>query len=436
MKMKKMIFLMLALLVWGAASMNAQVTIGSESEPHVGAVLDLQSTKGLLLPNVWLTDVKTFGLAADDTKGSATGMLVYNTNPAIINGQGRGLYVWDGVADSWSFAGISGPVAVPATSILVSVADGAASVTSGGTLQFLFQVVPSNATNQNVTWSIDQTSVGGGSINAAGLFTAGTAGTVVIKAAAADGSGVYGLKQVTVNPADELVSSVTVTSAGSATSLNAGSTLQLYADVQTTAATNRTVTWSIIEGDAANVNSSGLVSGTKAGTVKVQALANDGSGKKGDITLTVILTTGAGSETIGSHTYTTYCYGGSIGCWMTQNSQEGTANYTNGANKYYSWDQRNNACPSGWSVPSQSQWENLQSYLNNTATSTEKAMWNSGSALAGRYGGSTLLNSGSLGRWWSSSASYQYFGAPSGSNLGGPDTGSSSYSVTVRCIKN
>jgi hypothetical protein len=41
--MKKMMFLMLTLLIWSAASMNAQVRIGGTSDPNPAAVLDLNA---------------------------------------------------------------------------------------------------------------------------------------------------------------------------------------------------------------------------------------------------------------------------------------------------------------------------------------------------------------------------------------------------------
>ncbi|GHT39924.1 hypothetical protein FACS189437_04690 [Bacteroidia bacterium] len=97
--MKKMMFLMLTLLVWGVASMNAQVTIGSEQAPHAGAVLDLQADNlGLKFPNVALdANLNKFGLdsianpTSPSSKENAVGMVVYNTNSNF-----PGLYVWNG----------------------------------------------------------------------------------------------------------------------------------------------------------------------------------------------------------------------------------------------------------------------------------------------------------------------------------------------------
>jgi uncharacterized protein (TIGR02145 family) len=51
--MNKMFFLVLTLMVLGAASMNGQVTVGANRNPATGAVLDLEGTQGaLLLPRV------------------------------------------------------------------------------------------------------------------------------------------------------------------------------------------------------------------------------------------------------------------------------------------------------------------------------------------------------------------------------------------------
>ncbi len=94
--MKKTAFLVLALFFTGAASMNAQVNIGTQTDPHKGAVLDLDVTdKGLLLPKVSLDNVTIFKLTDGGAK-SNVGMVVYNTNASIIGGSGEGLYSWDG----------------------------------------------------------------------------------------------------------------------------------------------------------------------------------------------------------------------------------------------------------------------------------------------------------------------------------------------------
>jgi len=94
--MKKVLFLMLFLIVLGAASVKAQVRIGGNTAPNAAAVLDLNATdatnngtKGLALPRVNLTS-NTMQLTSGVV--NLTGMLVYNTTATL----GVGIYSWTG----------------------------------------------------------------------------------------------------------------------------------------------------------------------------------------------------------------------------------------------------------------------------------------------------------------------------------------------------
>jgi hypothetical protein len=95
-------FLMLALVMTSAASVNAQVLIGNRTngDPHAGAILDLAPPNGqnlgLLLPNVALTgDANEFmlGSGASSDPMTAAGMIVYNTAYVL---KGPGIYLWNG----------------------------------------------------------------------------------------------------------------------------------------------------------------------------------------------------------------------------------------------------------------------------------------------------------------------------------------------------
>ncbi|MDR0863550.1 MAG: hypothetical protein LBO74_01285 [Candidatus Symbiothrix sp.] len=151
-----------------------------------------------------------------------------------------------------------------------------------------------------------------------------------------------------------------------------------------------------------------------------------------------VTVTKTGSATIGSNSYSTYCYGGTIGCWMVQNSKEGTASYSDATyGKYYLWADRNGACVSPWTVPTETQWNALKTYINgSSATAAEKAMWFSGTALAGYYNGGTWAQKATYGYWWSSSVTYQYYNRGQYEQLSGPAVGYVSSSLPVRCIKN
>jgi len=90
-----------------------------------------------------------------------------------------------------------------------------------------------------------------------------------------------------------MVTQIAVSGEGGANSIstNAG-TLQMYADILPVDATNKTVTWSVINGTAtAKISSNGLLSATGLangnGTVTVKAKANDGSNVEGTLLITI-----------------------------------------------------------------------------------------------------------------------------------------------------
>lgn len=91
--MKRIYYLGMLLLI-SMVSLNAQVTIGDNTDPHSGALLELKGDKGLLLPRVSLDNARVFQLSED--AATAEGTMVYNTNADIEGGYGVGLYVWEG----------------------------------------------------------------------------------------------------------------------------------------------------------------------------------------------------------------------------------------------------------------------------------------------------------------------------------------------------
>ena len=96
------------------------------------------------------------------------------------------------------FAVTSAAEEVNVTSIIVNGAGGVNTITEdGGTLLMEATVVPDNATNKKVNWSVEA-GTGTASINQAGLLTALTNGTVTVKATAKDGSSIVGTKVVTI----------------------------------------------------------------------------------------------------------------------------------------------------------------------------------------------------------------------------------------------
>ncbi|WP_187388837.1 S-layer homology domain-containing protein, partial [Paenibacillus ihuae] len=86
------------------------------------------------------------------------------------------------------------PVSIPVSTITIS---GVSPVTVGHFIQLNQAVVPAEATNQSIVWSIEN-GTGTAIISAGGLLTGISAGMVTVKAAAADGSGVYGTTAIEI----------------------------------------------------------------------------------------------------------------------------------------------------------------------------------------------------------------------------------------------
>src|SRR5690606_13424831 len=134
-------------------------------------------------------------------------------------------------------------------------------------------------------------------------------GTVTARVTANDGSGVVGSLVISISGQIIPVTSITVTGAGGASAITSDNgTLQLTATVTPADATNKTVTWSVVNGTGqATINPTGLVTAIANGTVTARATANDGSGVAGTLVITIssqgipvtgITVTGASGATV------------------------------------------------------------------------------------------------------------------------------------------
>lgn len=85
------------------------------------------------------------------------------------------------------------------TSIVVSGAGGAITMANLATLQMSAAVLPLNATNPAVVWSVATLVGGTATISVGGLLTATGVGTVRVTATAADGSGITGTLVITIS---------------------------------------------------------------------------------------------------------------------------------------------------------------------------------------------------------------------------------------------
>jgi len=173
------------------------------------------------------------------------------------------------------------------TGITVSGSGGADTLRTGESLQMTAAVTPSNATNQSLTWSV-QNGTGSATINSNGLLSAVTPGSVTVTAAANDGSGVKGTRVITItNELAVPVSTVTVSTPGNVTTVQDNQTLQATTTVSPNNATNPNVTWTSSDTSVATVDSTGLITAVAPGTVTVTAASVSDPTKTDSVTITV-----------------------------------------------------------------------------------------------------------------------------------------------------
>ncbi|MCL2727708.1 MAG: SUMF1/EgtB/PvdO family nonheme iron enzyme [Bacteroidales bacterium] len=173
---------------------------------------------------------------------------------------------------------IAPPVEVVKVTDVTISPSGTVKIEVGKTAILTATVVPSDASNKNISWSSLNTNIA--TVNTQGVVTGKSAGTATIHAMAADGSGASSTKNITVTnppPAEVKVTSLTINPSGTI-SIEAGKTTTLTVIVAPTNATNKSVTWSSLHESIATVNSQGMVTGKNTGTATIRATAADGSG--------------------------------------------------------------------------------------------------------------------------------------------------------------
>jgi len=108
-------------------------------------------------------------------------------------------YAYNSTPNSPINTGAMGSTTVLVASITVQGAGGASTITTqNGTLQMTRNVLPANATDNSVTWSIVN-GTGSATINTNGLLTATGDGTVTATATANDGSAISGTTIITIS---------------------------------------------------------------------------------------------------------------------------------------------------------------------------------------------------------------------------------------------
>lgn len=168
----------------------------------------------------------------------------------------------------------STPVAVSGVALNKKVA----TVNVGKKVTVKATVTPANVDNKTLAWTSSNTKI---ATVSNGVVKGVKAGRVIITAKTIDGSNISAKCTVTVKQP------VTRISLSKKATMYTGKKLTLKAKVNPANASNKALTWKSSNTKIAKVASNGVVTGVKAGTVKITATAKDGSRKSATCTVTV-----------------------------------------------------------------------------------------------------------------------------------------------------
>ena len=155
----------------------------------------------------------------------------------------------------------------------ITLTPSTSSVVVGESLQITAKVLPENATNATLKWKITPENILKPTA-APEQFTAQQVGEALVRAEAADGSGITAECKVVVKP--RLVQAISLNATQK--ELIIGDSFTLTATLSPENATNRNVIWKLVSGDAISLSNTGVIQAKKVGVALVRAEAADGSG--------------------------------------------------------------------------------------------------------------------------------------------------------------
>ena len=168
------------------------------------------------------------------------------------------------------------PVEETSNSIIIkTIIINGSNIEDGTAKQLSLVILPNNATNKTVTWSVSDETIA--SISSTGLLTPIDNGTVTVTVLANDDSAISVEKTIKISGVTGppvLVNNIMI----SGNDITDGNPQQLTAEVLPAEATNKVVTWAVSDPLMADITSEGLLTPKDNGTVTITATAIDGSG--------------------------------------------------------------------------------------------------------------------------------------------------------------
>ena len=236
-------------------------------------------------------DYVTFGFNPDNSNAT-----VYFDDVTMVANSGVPANVANPGFESssgWNFESRGAYYAPPkkVTGITVFSVNGSYAITErNGGMWFDVTVLPSDASDKSVTWSVE--SLGGqATISNIGYLQASPNGngTVRVKATARDGSGMVGYKDVEIsNQETNFAQSISVHGYNNADTITVKrGTLQMIADILPENTTNKSVNWSVDNIRVASISASGVLTAITDGTVTVTGRTADGTNLRATCVITI-----------------------------------------------------------------------------------------------------------------------------------------------------
>ena len=144
----------------------------------------------------------------------------------------------------------------------------------GGLIQFNAWILPLNASNKELVWSVKPDSLA--SISATGLMTPKGKGTIIVTATAKDGSNITKSLTINVNPTKVFVKSIALSTSFKDTIFTGlGNSLQVSATIVPSVLSNTKLKWEVTPNATAQIDQNGLLTFLKEGNITVKTTAID-----------------------------------------------------------------------------------------------------------------------------------------------------------------
>ncbi len=194
---------------------------------------------------------------------------IYPTQEELKDENNKNIYLVDWIR---VYKGVPIGGGIPVTDVTINPIT--LNLSPGQTFDLDHTIVPSNATNQIVTWTTSNSTIA--TVNGAGVVTAISNGTVTAEVTTQDGNHIA-VCTVTVSGSGGNIPVTGVTVSPTNSTLNINQTVDLNETVSPNNATNKSVTWSSSNTNIATVNNSGLVRAVAEGSAVITVSTQDGN---------------------------------------------------------------------------------------------------------------------------------------------------------------